>query len=258
MPAARAKARPRTEWSPLPAPGDENATATPAKPSARPKAASHVQRSCDPRKRPNRNTKMGWAPIISAMSALVVRVAAWPSSRKGTTCPISARATSLAHNPDRDPGQTLRESALVSSIAAAATPTRARANSRGSKAREAILISRRDEPQRSDRKASPAYAAMKFSRNGKAGTRGFGSLTSTKIPPRGHCLGDDHCLHRRTWRFGARIIQTWRLGEAIALPLSGLCRFCPVRLVGARESADRGARLRQKPKHRRQVVHAFG
>ena len=47
---------------------------------------------------------------------------------------------------------------------AAATPTRARANARGSKAREAILIKRKDEPQRNDRKASPAYAAMEFSR----------------------------------------------------------------------------------------------
>ena len=130
----------------------------------RPRAASHVQRSRDPRKRPNRKTKMGWAPIISAMSALVVSLAAWPSSRKGTTCPISASARSLAHSPGRDPGHTLPESALVSSIAAAATPTRARANSRGSKAREAILISRKDEPQRNDRKASPAYAAMEFSR----------------------------------------------------------------------------------------------
>src|ERR1700728_4094345 len=103
------------------------------------------------------------------MSALVVSLVAWPSSKKGTTCPISARATSLAHNPGRDPGHTLPESALVSSIAAAATPTRARANSRGSKAREVILISRKDERQRNDRKASPQYAAIKFSRNAKAG-----------------------------------------------------------------------------------------
>ena len=42
-----------------------------------------------------------------AMSALVVRVAAWPSSRKGTTCPISASARSLAQSPGLDPGQTL-------------------------------------------------------------------------------------------------------------------------------------------------------
>src|ERR1700722_4244886 len=156
MPAARAKARPETEWSPLCAPGDQNATATPAKPIARPKAASHVQRSCDPRKRPNRKTKIGWAPIISAMSALVVRAAAWPNSKKGMTCPISASARSLAHNPGRDPGQTLPETALVISIAAAATPTRASAKSNGSKAREAILIRRKDEPQRKDRKANAA------------------------------------------------------------------------------------------------------
>ena len=161
MPAARAKARPRMEWSPLCAPGDQNATAIPAKPIARPSAASHVQRSCDPRKRPNRKTKMGWAPIISAMSALVVRVAAWPSSKKGMTCPISASTRSLAQRPGRDPGQTLPERTLVSSIVAAATPTRASAKSNGSKACEAILISRKEEPQRNDRKASPAYAAMK-------------------------------------------------------------------------------------------------
>jgi hypothetical protein len=57
----------------------------------------------------------------------------------------------------------LPEIALVSSIAAAATPTRARAKSNGPKAREATLIRRKDEPQRNDRKASPAYAAMEFS-----------------------------------------------------------------------------------------------
>jgi hypothetical protein len=50
---------------------------------------------------------MGWAPIISAMSALVVRVAAWPSSKKGMTCPISASARSLPHSPGRDPGHHL-------------------------------------------------------------------------------------------------------------------------------------------------------
>ena len=151
------------EWAPLSAPGDQNAMPTPTKPSTMPRAASHVQRSREPRKRPNRKTKIGWAPIISAMSALVVSVAAWPSSRKGMTCPTSASASSLAHSPGRDPGQTLPDSALVSSIAAAATPTRARANSIGSKAREAILIRRKDEPQRNDRKASAAYAAMKLS-----------------------------------------------------------------------------------------------
>ena len=99
---------------------------------------------------------MGWAPIINAMSALVVSVAALASRMNGTTCPISASARSLAHSPGRDPGQTLPESALVSSIAAAATPTRASAKSNGSKAREAILIRRKDEPQRKDRKASAA------------------------------------------------------------------------------------------------------
>ena len=59
--------------------------------SPRPKAPSHVQRSRDPRKRPNRNTKIGWAPIISAMSALVVNVAALPSKMKGRPA-RSARA----------------------------------------------------------------------------------------------------------------------------------------------------------------------
>jgi hypothetical protein len=33
----------------------------------------------------------------------------------------------------------------------------------GSKAREAILIRRKDEPQRNDRKASDAYPAMELS-----------------------------------------------------------------------------------------------
>src|SRR5271168_1871681 len=98
------------------------------------------------------------------MSVLVVSLAAWPSSRKGTTCPTSASARSLAHSPGRDPGQTLPDSALVSSIAAAATPTRARAKSKGLKAREAILIRRKEEPQRNDRKASAAYAAIELSR----------------------------------------------------------------------------------------------
>src|SRR6202453_3114771 len=189
-PAAKAKARPKTaspksEWAPLSAPGDQNATATPTKPSARPKAASHVQRSRDPRRRPNRKTKMGWAPIISAISALVVSVAALPSSKKGISCPISASARSLAHSPGRDPGQTLPESALVSSIAAAATPTRARANARGSKAREAILISRKDEPQRNDRKASPAYAAMEFSRFERRELRGRARRRQRKFLPAG-------------------------------------------------------------------------
>src|SRR3984885_14384586 len=184
-PAARAKARPRTEWAPLSAPVDQNATATPTKPSARPKAASHVQRSRDPRKRPNRKTKMGWAPIISAISALVVSAAALPSSKKGITCPISASARSLAHSPGRDPGQTLPETALVSSIAAAATPTRARAKSNGSKAREAILISRKEEPQRNDRKASPAYAASEFSRFERRELRGSTRGRQRKFRPAG-------------------------------------------------------------------------
>jgi hypothetical protein len=113
--------------------------------------------------RPKRKTKMGWAPIISAMSALVVSIAALPSRMKGTTCPISESARRLSHSPGRRPGQTLPESALVSSIAAAATPTRASAKPRGSKARKAILMRRKDEPQRTDRKASPGYAAMKRS-----------------------------------------------------------------------------------------------
>jgi len=39
-------------------------------------------------------------------------------------------------------------------MAAAATPGTDR------KAREAIFVGRKDEPQRRDRKASPAYAAM--------------------------------------------------------------------------------------------------
>jgi hypothetical protein len=55
---------------------------------------------------------MCWAPIISAMSALVVSVAALASSMKGTTWPISASARSLAHSPGLDPGQTLPESRL--------------------------------------------------------------------------------------------------------------------------------------------------
>ena len=88
------------------------------------------------------------------MSALVVSVAALASRMKGTTCPISASARRLTHSPGLDPGQTLPESALISSIVAAATPTRASAKSNGSKVREAILIRRKDEPQRKDRKAS--------------------------------------------------------------------------------------------------------
>jgi hypothetical protein len=42
---------------------------------------------------------MGWAPIINAMSALVVSVAALPSRAKGTTCPITASVRSLIHSP---------------------------------------------------------------------------------------------------------------------------------------------------------------
>src|ERR1700722_7642610 len=82
--------------------------------------------------------------------------------------------------------------------------------------------------------------------------------TSTKIPSSWHRFGDIRGLDRRTWRLGARIVKTWWPGEATALPLSGLRRFRAMRLIGARKSADRRARLRQKPKHRRQVVHAFG
>src|SRR5579871_2619936 len=96
------------------------------------------------------------------MSALVVSVAAWPSSRKGTTCPISASARSLTQSPGLDPGQTLPAKALAASIATAATVTRASAKANGSKAREAILISRNEEPQRSDRKASAVYATMRL------------------------------------------------------------------------------------------------
>src|SRR6516225_8471812 len=99
------------------------------------------------------------------MSELVVSFAAWPSRTKGMTCPKSASATSLTHSPGRDPGQTLPERALVASSAAAATPTRASAKPNGSKAREAILIRRNDEPQRNDREASVAYAAMELSRS---------------------------------------------------------------------------------------------
>jgi len=78
------------------------------------------------------------------------------------------------------------ESALVSSIAAAATLTRAKAKSNGSKAREAILIRRKDEPQRKDRKASPAYAPIEKlldvgcelggSYGGRQAARAFGNL----------------------------------------------------------------------------------
>ena len=99
--------------------------------------------------------KIGTPPIISAMSALVVRCAAAPSSRNGATWPASDIAAIRPHSRGSR-GQDRRIASAATTSAAAAMAARPNAMEAGSNVLDAILISRNDEPHSSERKARMA------------------------------------------------------------------------------------------------------
>ena len=70
--------------------------------------------------------KIGAEPIISAMSALVIKWAATPNSRNGPTWPISDIAA-ICPQTLAERGQATRRMSAIAASASAATPARPQA-----------------------------------------------------------------------------------------------------------------------------------